>query len=162
MKKLNDLMLKLMLDKRFSHLRLEHYDAFLESSLNNVAKEHLLSAVYDIIRNGLINRHSYDIELRFDEGFNEDSCCYCIKIRYSGKYGNNERYRIEFDGTLSNIVRIIDFAFSNGIVAIHDLSEDNVLCKNVSEEEAYMIIEDFWNDSIVKLHLTCKQTKTSV
>ena len=86
--------------------------------------------------------------MRFDEGFNEDSCCYCIKIRYSGKYGNNERYRIEFDGTLSNIVRIIDFAFSNGIVAIHDLSEENVLCKNVSEEEACMIIESFWNDSI--------------
>ena len=55
MKKLNDLMLKVMLDKRFSHLRLEHYDAFLESSLNNVAKEHLLSAVHDIIRNGLLN-----------------------------------------------------------------------------------------------------------
>ena len=162
MKKLNDLMLKLMLDKRFSHLKLEHYDAFLESSLNNVAKEHLLSAVHDIIRNGLINRRSYDIELRFAEGLNEDCCCYCIKIRYSGKYGNNERYRIEFEGTTSNIVRIIDFAFSNGIVAIHDLSEDNVLYKNVSEEEAYMIIEDFWNDSIVKLHLTCKQTKTSV
>lgn len=148
MKKLNDLMLKLILDKRFSHLKLEHYDAFLESSLNNVAKEHLLSAVHDIIRNGLINRRSYDIELRFAEGLNEDCCCYCIKIRYSCEYGNNERYRIEFDGTSSNIVRIMDFAFSNGIVAIHDLSEDNVLCKNVSEKEAYMIIEGFWNDSI--------------
>ena len=153
MKKLNNLILKLMLDKRFSHLRLEHYDAFFESSLNNVAKEHLLSAVHDIIRNGLINRRSYNIELRFSEGFNEDCCCYCIKIRYSGKYGNNERYRIEFDGTLSNIVRIIDFAFSNGIVAIHDLSEDNVLCKNVSEEEACIIIESFWNDSIERCSL---------
>ena len=148
MEKLNDLMLKLMLDKRFSYLKLEHYDAFLESSLNNVAKEHLLSAVHDIIRNGLINRRSYNIELRFSEGLNEDCCCYCIKIRYSGKYGTSERYRIEFDGILSNIVRIIDFAFSNGIVEIHDLSEENVLCKNVSEEEACMIIEDFWNDSI--------------
>lgn len=148
MQKLNDLMLKLMLDKRFSHLKLEHYNAFLESSLNNVAKEHLLSAVHDIIQNGLINRHSYDIELRFAEGLNEDCCCYGIKIRYSGKYGNSERYRIEFDGILSNIVRIIDFAFSNGIVEIHDLSEENVLCKNVSEEEACMIIESFWNDSI--------------
>lgn len=148
MEKLNDLMLKLMLDKRFSHLKLEHYDAFLESSLNNVAKEHLLSAVHDIIRNGLINRHSYNIELCFSEGLNEDCCCYCIKIRYSGKYGTSERYRIEFDGILSNIVRIIDFAFSNGIVEIHDLSEENVLCKNVSEEEACMIIESFWNDSI--------------
>lgn len=148
MKKLNDLMLKLMLDKRFSHLKLEHYNAFLESSLNNVSKEHLLSAVHDIIRNGLIKRHSYDIELCFSEGLNEDCCCYYIKIRYSGKYGNSERYRIEFDGPLSNIVRIIDFAFSNGIVAIHDLSEENVLRKNVSEEEACMIIEGFWNDSI--------------
>ena len=148
MKKLNDLMLKLLLDKRFSHLRLEHYDAFLESSLNNVVKEHLLSAVHDIIRNGLIKRHSYDIELCFAEGLNEDCCCYYIKIRYSGKYGNSERYRIEFDGPLSNIVRIIDFAFSNGIVAIYDLSEENVLCKNVSEEEACIIIESFWNDSI--------------
>lgn len=148
MEKLNDLMLKLMLDKRFSHLKLEHYDAFLESSLNNVAKEHLFSAVHDIIRNGLINRHSYNIELCFSEGLNEDCCCYCIKIRYSGKYGTSERYRIEFDGILSNIVRIIDFAFSNGIVEIHDLSEENVLCKNVSEEEACMIIESFWNDSI--------------
>lgn len=148
MKKLNDLMLKLMLDKRFSHLRLEHYDAFLESSLNNVAKEHLLSAVHDIIRNGLIHRHSYNIELHFSEGFDEDCCCYCIKIRYSGKYGNSERYRIEFNGTSSNVVRVIDFAFSNGIVAIHNLSEENALCKNVSEEEACTIIESFWNDSI--------------
>ena len=148
MEKLNDLMLKLMLDKRFSHLKLEHYDAFLESSLNNVAKEHLLSAVHDIIRNGLINHRSYNIELHFSEGLNEDCCCYCIKIRYSGKYGTSERYRIEFDGTLSNIVRIIDFAFSNGIVEIHNLSEENVLCRNVSEEEACMIIESFWNDSI--------------
>ena len=153
MKKLNDLMLKLMLDKRFSHLKLEHYDAFLESSLNNVAKEHLLSAVHDIIQNGLINRHSYDIELDFAEGFDEDCCCYSIKIQYSGKYGTSERYRIEFDGTLSNIVRIIDFAFSNGIVAIHDLSEENALCKNVSEEEACMIIESFWNDSIERCSL---------
>lgn len=153
MKKLNDLMLKLMLDKRFSHLRLEHYDAFLESSLNNVAKEHLLSAVHDIIRNGLINRHSYDIELHFDEGFDEDCCCYCIKIRYSGKYGNNERYRIEFNCTSSNVVRVIDFAFSNGIVAIYNLSEDDVLCKNVSEEEACIIVESFWNDGIERCSL---------
>ena len=147
MPNLNDLILNLICDKRFSFVRLEHYDAFLEASLNNVAKRDVLSAVRKIIANG-VGLRSYNVYLEQSSGLNNKTSGCHIEIRYDPRYGDKEHYRITVQSVEPHVVRVLDFVFANGVVDLQDLSENNIPKEKLSEHYACSVVDAFWHNSL--------------
>lgn len=147
MSNLNDLMLNLICDKRFTSVRLEHYDAFLEASLNNVAKRDVLSAVRKIIANG-VGLRSYNVHLEQSSGLNNKTSGCNIEVRYDAKFGDKEHYRITVQSVEPYIVRVLDFVFANGVVELQDLSEKNIPKEKLSDHYACSVVDAFWNNSM--------------
>ena len=157
MSNLNDLMVNLICDKRFTSVRLEHYDAFLEASLNNVAKKDVLSAVRKIIANG-VGLRSYNVHLEQSSGLNNKTSGCRIEVRYDAKFGDKEHYRITIQSVEPHVVRVLDFVFANGVVELQDLSEKNLPKEKLSEHYACSVVDAFWNNSI-KMCLNVKGDK---
>ena len=157
MSNLNDLMLNLICDKHFTSVRLEHYDAFLEASLNNVAKRDVLSAVRKIIANG-VGLRSYNVHLEQSSGLNDKTSGCHIEVRYDAKFGDKEHYRITVQSVEPHVVRVLDFVFANGVVDLQDLSEKNFPKEKFSEDYACSVVDAFWNYSM-KMCLNVKGDK---
>lgn len=147
MSNLNDLMVNLICDKRFTSVRLEHYDAFLEASLNNVAKRDVLSAVRKIIANG-VGLRSYNVHLEQSSGLNNKTSGCHIEVRYDAKFGDKEHYRITVQSVEPHVTRVLDFVFSNGVVDLQDLSEKGIPKEKLSEHYACSVVDAFWNNSM--------------
>lgn len=144
MSSLNNLILNLICDKRFAGIKLEHDDAFLESSLDNAAKKEILFSVRKIIESG-IGRSSYTVHL---ERFSADNKAFChIEVCYDPS-AEKEHYQIIARSVNSQVMRVLDVCIAGGVVEIQELSEKDVPKEKLSEHYACSVVDAFWNYSM--------------